>query len=121
MTKCSTVMTTPLMHHTSVPQIVISTENTSTVAGSTTVLVCVGYGSPSVTWSKNGAVLVNNSHVTIFDDQVTSRGFTFAKSVLQLCDPQDVDSGQYSCSIQSVDGIQSARFELSVTPNMGTL
>ena len=55
-----------------VPQIVISTENTSTVAGSTTVLVCVGYGSPSVTWSKNGAVLVNNSHVTIFDGQVTS-------------------------------------------------
>ena len=107
-----------------VPQIVISPENTSTVAGSTTVLACVGYGSPSVTWSKDGAVLVNNSQIIILEDQVTSRGFTFAKSVLQLCDPQDVDSGQYSCSIQSVDGIQmndSATFELSVTPNVGTL
>ena len=105
-------------------QIVISPENTSTVAGSTTVLGCVGYGSPSVTWSKDGTVLVNNSQVTIFDDQVTSRGFTFTKSVLHLCDPQGVDSGQYSCSIQSVDGTQmndSATFELSVTPNVGTL
>ena len=115
------IMTVPFIHHTSVLQIVISPENTSTIAGSTTVLACVGYGSPSVTWSKDGAVLVNNSQIIILEDQVTSRGFTFAKSVLQLCDPQDVDSGQYSCSIQSVDGIQSARFELSVTPNMGTL
>ena len=81
----------------------------------------MGYGSPSVTWSKDGAVLVNNSQIIILEDQVTSRGFTFAKSVLQLCDPQDVDSGQYSCSIESVGGTQSARFELSVTPNMGTL
>ena len=117
-------MTTPFMHHTSVPQIVISPENTSTVVGSTTVLACVGYGSPSVTWSKDGAVLMNNSHVTIFEDQVTGGGFTFTKSVLQLCDPQDVDSGQYSCSIESVGGTQmndSATFELSVTPNMGML
>ena len=115
------VMTVPFIHHTSVPQIVISPENTSTVAGSTTVLACVGYGSPSVTWSKDGAVLVNNSQIIIFDDQVTSRGFTFTKSVLQLCDTQGMDSGQYSCSIESVDGTQSATFELSVTPNVGTL
>ena len=115
------VMTVPFIHHTSVPQIVISPENTSTVAGSTTVLACVGYGSPSVTWSKDGAVLVNNSQIIILEDQVTSRGFTFTKSVLQLCDTQGMDSGQYSCSIESVDGTQSATFELSVTPNVGTL
>ena len=118
------VMTTPFVHHTSVPQIVISPENTSTVAGSTTVLACVGYGSPSVTWSKDGAVLMNNSQIIILEDQVTSRGFTFTKSVLQLCDTQGVNSGQYSCSIESVDGTQmndSATFELSVTPNVGTL
>ena len=97
------VMTIPFMqcHHKSVPQIVISPENTSTVAGSTTVLACVGYGSPSVTWSKDGAVLVNNSQVTIFEDLVTRGGFTFTKSVLQLCDTQDVNSGQYSCSVGS--------------------
>ena len=54
------VMTIPFMqcHHKSVPQIVISPENTSTVAGSTTVLACVGYGSPSVTWTNyNGATM----------------------------------------------------------------
>ena len=110
-------MTTPFMHHKPVSQIVISPENTSTVAGSTIVLACVGYGSPSVTWSKDGAVLVNNSQVKIFEDQATRRGFTFAKSVLQLCDTQDVNSGQYSC-IQMND---SATFELSVTPSVGTL
>ena len=98
----TTVMTIPFMqcHHKSVPQIVISPENTSTVAGSTTVLACVGYGSPSVTWSKDGAVLVNNSQVTIFEDQVTRGGLTFTRSVLQLCDTQDVNSGQYSCSVE---------------------
>ena len=109
------------MHHKSVPQIVISPENTSTVAGSTTVLACVGYGSPSVTWSKDGAVLVNNSQVTIFEDQVTRGGFTFAKSVLQLCDTQDVDSGQYSCSIEGIQMNDSATFELTVTPFVGAL
>ena len=110
----------------SVPQIVISPENTSTVAGSTTVLACVGYGSPSVTWSKDGAVLVNNSQVTIFEDQVTRGGFTFTKSVLQLCDTQEVNSGQYSCSIEDIQMNDSATFELSVlnwsvTPNVGML
>ena len=93
------VMTTLFMYHKSVPQIVISPEDTSTVAGSTTVLACVGYGSPSVTWSKDGAVLVNNSQVTIFEDLVTRGGLTFTKSVLWLCDTQDVNSGPYSCSI----------------------
>ena len=113
-------MTIPLMHHKSVPRIVISPENTSTVAGSTTILACVGYGSPSVTWSKDGAVLVNNSQVTIFEDQVTRGGFTFTKSVLQLCDTQDVNSGQYSCSIEGIQ-MNSANFKLSVTPNVGML
>ena len=77
-----------------------------------------------MTWSKDGAVLVNNSQIIILEDQVTSRGFTFTKSVLQLCDTQVVDNGQYSCSIESVDGFQmndSATFELSVTPNVGML
>ena len=109
------------MHHKSVPQIVISSENTSTVAGSTTVLGCVGYGTPSVTWSKDGAVLVNNSQVTIFEDLVTRGGFTFTKSVLRLCDTQDVNSGQYSCSIEGIQMNDSATFELTVTPNVGTL
>ena len=54
----------------------------------------------SMTWSKDGAVLVNNSQVTIFEDQVTRGGLTFTRSVLQLCDTQDVNSGQYSCSIE---------------------
>ena len=109
------------MYHKTVPQIVISPEDTSTVAGSTTVLACVGYGSPSVTWSKDGAVLVNNSQVTIFEDLVTRGGLTFTKSVLQLCDTQDVNSGPYSCSIESIQMNDSATFELSVTPNVGTL
>ena len=103
-------------------QIVISPGNI-TVAGSTAVLACVGYGGPSVTWSKNGVVLGNNSRVTIYDSQVTEGGFTFAKSILEICGAQDTDSGQYSCSIESVGDTQmndSATFELSVTPTDGT-
>ena len=79
----------------------------------------MGYGSPSVTWSKDGAVLVNNSQVTIFEDQVTRGGFTFAKSVLQLCVTQDVNSGQYSCNIEGIQMNDSATFELSVAPSVG--
>ena len=103
-------------------QIVISPGNITTVAGSTAVLACVGYGGPSVTWSKNGVVLGNNSRVTIYDSQVTEGGFTFAKSILEICGAQDTDSGQYSCSIESVGDTQmndSATFELSVTPTDG--
>ena len=103
-------------------QIVISPGNITTVAGSTAVLACVGYGGPSVTWSKDGVMLGNNSRVTIYDSQVTEGGFTFAKSILEICGAQDTDSGQYSCSIESVGDTQmndSATFELSVTPNVG--
>ena len=103
-------------------QIVISPGNITTAAGSTAVLACVGYGGPTVTWSKDGVMLANNSRITIYDSQVTEEGFTFAKSILEICGAQDMDSGQYSCSIESVGGTQmndSASFELSVTPTEG--
>ena len=103
-------------------QIVISPGNITTAAGSTAVLACVGYGGPSVTWSKDGVMLANNSRITIYDSQVTEGGFTFAKSILEICGAQDTDSGQYSCSIESEGGSQmndSATFELSVTPSVG--
>ena len=104
-------------------QIVISPGNITTAAGSTAVLACVGYGGPSVTWSKDGVMLANNSRITIYDSQVTEGGFTFAKSILEICGAQDTDSGQYSCSIESEGGTQmndSATFELSVAPIDGT-
>ena len=104
-------------------QIVISPGNITTAAGSTAVLACVGYGGPSVTWSKDGVMLANNSRITIYDSQVTEGGFTFAKSILEICGAQDTNSGQYSCSIESEGGSQmndSATFELSVTPIDGT-
>ena len=75
-----------------------------------------------MTWRKDGVVLRNNSRVTIYDSQVTEGGFTFAKSILEICGAQDTDSGQYSCSIESVGDTQmndSATFELTVTPNVG--
>ena len=105
-------------------QIVISPGSITTAAGSTAVLACVGYGGPTVTWSKDGVMLANNSRITIYDSQVTEGGFTFAKSILEICGAQDTDSGQYSCSIESESGSQlndSATFELSVTPTDGML
>jgi len=89
------------------------------------VLTCVGYGSPlvsTVTWSKDGIVLVNSTRITIFEDQVTESGFTFVKSMLEICTTQAADSGQYSCSIENMGGIQmndSATFDLSVTLSVG--
>ena len=81
------------------------------------VLACVGYGSPqvsSVTWSKDGIVLVNSTRNTIFENQVTESGFTFVKSILEICATQDADSGQYSCSIGNEVSNTSAGFEVSV-------
>jgi len=89
------------------------------------VLACVGYGSPqmpSVTWSKDGVMLVNSTRITIFENQVSESGFTFVKSMLEICATQAADSGQYSCSIEILGGIQmndSATFDLSVTLSVG--
>ena len=88
------------------------------------VLACVGYGSPlvsSVTWSKDGVMLVNSTRITIFENQVSESGFTFVKSMLEICTTQ-ADSGQYSCSIENMGGIQmndSTTFDLSVTLSVG--
>ena len=103
-------------------QIVVSPNNLTADAGSTVVLACVGYGSPqvpSVTWSKDGVVLVNSTWVTIFESQVTESGFTFVKSILELCGTQDADGGQYSCTIGSEASNTSAGFELSVVTGGG--
>jgi len=53
---------------------------------------------------------------------VTESGFMFVKSMLEICTTQDADSGQYSCSIENMGGIQmndSATFDLSVTLSVG--
>ena len=103
----------------SVPQvqIVISPNNLTADSGSTVVLACVGYGSPqvsSVTWSKDGVVLVNSTRITIFENQVTESGFTFVKSILEICATQDADSGQYRCSANNTISFETADFELQV-------
>jgi len=81
------------------------------------VLACVGYGSPqmpSVTWSKDGVVLVNSTRITIFENQVTESGFTFVKSILEICATQDADSGQYRCSANNTISFETADFALQV-------
>ena len=86
------------------------------------VLACVGYGSPlvsSVTWSKDGVMLVNSTRITIFENQVTESGFTFVKSMLEICTTQVADSGQYSCSIGNEVSNTSAGFEVSVIVDGG--
>jgi len=74
---------------------------------------------PSVTWSKDGVVLVNSTRITIFENQVTESGFTFVKSMLEICTTQVADSGQYSCSIGNEVSNTSAGFEVSVIVDGG--
>ena len=93
-------------------------QTTSTVAGTTTVLTCIGYGIPlpSVNWSRNGTILSNSSQVLVHtrlsveDDS----GVTYVHSVLTLCNTTLSAAGYYSCISHNGLGSDSFMFELRV-------
>ena len=98
-------------------------QTTSTVAGTTTVLTCVGYGVPvpSVNWSRNGTILSNSSQILIHtklsveDDS----GVTYVHSVLTLCNTKLSAAGSYSCISDNGLGNDSFIFELHVEATKG--
>ena len=105
------------------PQVVISPGNSTVQAGSTVVFACVGFGDPrpSVTWSRGGGQLSNNSRVTIYEELVTENGVDFVQSILEICSAGETDGGQYSCTVGNALVNASANFELSVTAAGGII
>ena len=98
-------------------QIVIRPNQTTNVdAGNTIVAVCVAYGdpNPSITWSRGGTVLSNDSRVTIYEEVVTENGVMFVQSIIEVCSAEASDAGQYSCFAENSFGNDTTVIELTV-------
>ena len=97
-------------------QVVIIADDPVVNVSSTVLLTCVGYGVPvpSLTWSKMGTLVVNDSMITIIEEQVTESRIPFAKSVLEICGSEIQHSGRYTCTAQNELMNDSAMFELTV-------
>ena len=84
-------------------EIVISSGNIEVNPGQTVLFTCVSQGLPlpSITWynPNGGGNLSNETHprVNVFESTETKRGVTFLRSILQLCNIDGMDSGDYRC------------------------
>ena len=85
-------------------------------AGNTIISVCVAYGdpNPSITWSRGGTVLSNDSRVTIYEEVVTENGVMFVQSIIEVCSAEAGDAGQYSCFAENSFGNDTTVIELTV-------
>ena len=65
----------------------------------TTLLTCVGFGEPEleISWSYNGAPIVNTSLTAISERSFISGGRLHKQSYLQLCSIGIYDGGNYTC------------------------
>ena len=84
--------------------------------GGTAVLICVGYGQPSVaiTWTKDGQIISNSSLVSVYEEDLAQGGRVFKQSFLQLCSLQMENSGSYVCSVSNGLSTVNSSLELSV-------
>ena len=97
-------------------QIVIISESAAVTADTTAVFACVAYGvpAPSISWSRGGSTLSNNSRFTIYEELVTEGGVTFSQSILEICSVGQDDAVQYTCSATNSVGTDTASFNLTV-------
>ena len=84
--------------------------------GDTAFLVCVGYGQPTVeiSWTLNGEVVMNNSLVTIYEEEVSQGGRLFKQLFLELCSLELSDSGIYTCTVSNGQTVANSTTQLSV-------
>ena len=77
--------------------------DTSLLEGETALLACVGYSEDDVevTWTRNGATVVNSSLVSTYQEETVQGGRVFKQSFLQLCSVEVADSGAYTCVISN--------------------
>ena len=86
--------------------------------GDTVLLTCVASGDQplSISWSREGSVLMNDSQrITIYEEEVTEGGITFVQSILQICSAEINDAGSYSCTADNAAGNDTASFELTIS------
>ena len=83
------------------------------------LFTCVAYGDLPLTisWSREGSVLMNDSQrVAIYEQEFEEGGIVFVQSILQICSAESDDAAIYNCTAgNDVDNV-TANFELTVTP-----
>ena len=89
--------------------------------GSTIVLACVGYGvpAPSINWTRDGSVLMDNPKITFYVESVSEHAVTFVQSVVEICNTQSSDAGTYACTVDNGVSGDSIGFGLRVIPQGG--
>ena len=95
----------------------ILTEDTVALAGNTLLLSCVAHGvpSPEVTWSKDGAPLMNDSRTNIYVTEIEQDGVTFVQSFLEICSLDAAnDTGTYNCTATNDNGTDTQSLEVYV-------
>ena len=77
--------------------------DTTLGTGETPLLACVGFGEPEVeiSWSFNGAPVVNTSLITITEEDVVQGQRIFKLSFLQICSLSTPNVGGYTCLINN--------------------
>jgi len=85
-------------------------------------LTCVATGDLplSISWSREGSVLMNDSQrITTTEREIEEGGTTFIRSILRICSTGANDAGVYSCIAENEAGNDTATFELNVAPPEG--
>ena len=85
-------------------------------SGETAILSCVGFGEPDVeiSWSFNGAPVVNTSLTPIFEENVVQGARIFKQSFLQLCSLSQSNAGVYTCIASSGHSNDNSTLQLTV-------
>ena len=91
--------------------------DTSLLEGETALLACVGYSEDDVevTWTRNGATVVNSSVVFTYQEETVQRGRVLRLSFLQLCSVEVADSGVYTCVVSNGQAAVNFSVHLDVT------
>ena len=98
-------------------EIAIISNDTILTEGETALLACVGFGEPDVeiSWSFNGAPVVNTSLITIYEENVVQGERVFKQSFIQICSLAESDAGGYTCIASDGFTTSNATTQLTVT------
>ncbi len=107
-------------HAVSEVLMVFDPEDIQEDSGNTVLIPCVAYSAvrPSITWVRDcdQTTLDNStsSRVTVYEERVTVRGYTFTKSVLELCSIGSMDVSTYTCTADTGFARNNATFLLTL-------
>ena len=90
----------------------------------TFIAVCVGTGfpQPTISWTRNGYQLENDSRITITEEVMEQSGIIFVQSFLEVCSVDfDMDNGLYQCIVTNRIVNASVFFTLTVNRVGGEL